>query len=194
MSIFETANMVREMVFRVEGACRGNGRPDAIGAAACCLYTNSSGTGEYRKRTAKLPPWPTPTNQRAELIAIILALEWARERNENRRRSAMMNVTIHSDSEYAVKCITQWIYRWQANGWRNANGVPVKNQDLIERVSGLSDNLRNHGVIHYIWVPRDENHDADRCCNRALNEQDTSSSDSSDCSDSSIESLDRDWE
>lgn len=186
--------MVREMVFRVDGACRGNGRPDAIGAAACCLYKNSSGTGEFRVRTGGLPPQPTPTNQRAELIAIILALKWAQERHKKRRRNATRNVTIHSDSDYAVKCMTQWIHRWQANGWKNANGLPVKNRDLIERASGLSDKLRNHGVVHFIWVPRDENHDADTCCNRALDEQDTSSSDSSDSSDSSIESLYSDWE
>lgn len=174
MSLFETAGMVRELVFRVDGGCRSNGRPDAIGAAACCLYKNSSGTGEYWDRIVDLPPWPTPTNQRAELIAIILALKWALEINEDRSFTTVTNVTIYSDSQYAVRCMTQWIHRWRANDWTDVNGLPVKNQDLIKMASRRYKDLRDYGAVNYIWVPRDENHDADRCCNRALDDQEAS--------------------
>lgn len=155
--------MVYNMVFRVDGGCRGNGRSDAIGAAACCLYRKSRGTGRYRYRTADLPRSPTPTNQRAELTAIILALEWA-------VKSEVPNTlcTIYSDSQYAVKCMTQWIYRWIDNDWKDANGHPVKNQDLIKIASELAEGLCG---VTYIWVPRDQNHDTDRWCNVALDAQ-----------------------
>ncbi|KAI3328833.1 hypothetical protein F4824DRAFT_506163 [Ustulina deusta] len=56
------------MEFYVDGGCRGNGQPGVIGAAA-----NSKWKSQH------LPRYPTPTNQRAEITAIIIALEWTLE-------------------------------------------------------------------------------------------------------------------
>jgi ribonuclease HI len=62
------------------------------------------------------------TNQRAELVALKVAIEKANENGD----------TIYSDSLYSIKCITEWANNWFQNGWQTANKKDVKHRDLIE--------------------------------------------------------------
>jgi ribonuclease HI len=68
--------MVYKMEIKVDGGCRGNGQEGSIGAAAAVFEYRYS----TRTHTRALPRYPPPTNQRAEITAIILALEKALER------------------------------------------------------------------------------------------------------------------
>ncbi|RYP47536.1 hypothetical protein DL768_006413 [Monosporascus sp. mg162] len=113
----------------------------------------------------------TPTNQRAEITAIILALEWALEKYQELDSDPYLVVKIHSDSRYAIGCMTQWIYKWANNGWVNSSGYDVANRDLIQRASELDDEVKELGEVEYIWIPREENTTADELCNEALDEQ-----------------------
>ena len=62
------------MEFYVDGGCRGNGHPGAIGAAAAVRRFRN---GAEHVRTRQLETYCyNATNQRAEILAIILALEW----------------------------------------------------------------------------------------------------------------------
>ncbi|AOW07745.1 YALI0F26543p [Yarrowia lipolytica CLIB122] len=65
------------------------------------------------------------TNQRAELSAILKALEIIDNRGEN------LNWQIRSDSQYAVNCCSQWLEGWKKNGFKTGKGKEVENQDLI---------------------------------------------------------------
>lgn len=65
------------------------------------------------------------TNQRAELTAIIRALEIA-----PRHRP----VTIVTDSRYSIDCVTNWFRKWIRNNWQTADGKPVENKDLIQSI------------------------------------------------------------
>ena len=66
------------------------------------------------------------TNQRMELTGIRNALEFARA-----NRQLNENVTIYSDSAYAINCYLQeWYVTWQRNGWVNSKHEDVANQDL----------------------------------------------------------------
>lgn len=68
---------------------------------------------------------PRQTNQRAELTAVLRALDII-PRNRD--------VIIKSDSKYAIDCVTTWFVNWRRNNWRNAAGKAVENKDLIENV------------------------------------------------------------
>lgn len=107
---------------------------------------------------------------------MIVALEWALEKYDDLNGYPTLNVTIHSDSAYAVGCMSDWIDNWSRNGWRNARGQPVGNRDLIVEASALDDRLQMLGNVNYVHVPRADNVDADRECNRALDEQENSDS------------------
>ncbi len=79
------------------------------------------------------------TNNRMELQATISALSALTEPCE---------VTLHTDSEYLQKGITQWIAGWKRNGWRTATKQPVKNKDLWVRL----DELAATHKISWAWV------------------------------------------
>ena len=77
------------------------------------------------------------TNQRMELMAVAEALKYI---YMNRRKSE--KVIVYSDSAYFVNCYLQeWYLKWQANGWTNANGKEVANQDLWREIIPFFDNF-----------------------------------------------------
>jgi len=123
-----------------DGACSGN--PGPGGWAAVILHGDRemeiSGGAAHT------------TNQRMELQAAVAALEALAE---------PFRIRLYSDSAYLVNCFHQgWISRWRLNGWINAGGKPVKNQELWKalelltnrhqvewiKVKGHSDNLYNN--------------------------------------------------
>ena len=70
------------------------------------------------------------TNQRAELTAILRALEVApRDRK----------IEIFTDSKYSISCITEWSIKWRLNNWINSSNKPVENKDLITKILDVLD-------------------------------------------------------
>ena len=158
--------MVLIMEFYVDGGCRGNGQPDAIGAAAAVRQYRDGGE---LHRTCQLESYyHKATNQRAEILAIILALEWAMEFYENSNTSPRIDVTIHSDSKYAVNCMNQWIAKWSRNRWTTSVGGSVANQDLLQEAIEAEDRVLDVGNVVYKWVPRHKVNGADKKCNAEL--------------------------
>ncbi|KAJ5221097.1 Ribosomal protein L9/RNase H1 N-terminal [Penicillium citrinum] len=65
------------------------------------------------------------TNQRAELTAIFRAIDIAPRHRD---------VTVVTDSRYAIDCVTVWYKNWQRNNWLTKDGKPVENKDLVESI------------------------------------------------------------
>lgn len=161
--------MVYTMNMKVDGGCRRNGYSDAIGAAAIVVFQK---WGRWRSWTRDLPSYPTPTSQRAELTAIIVALEKALEKSEELDNGPFMRVNIDTDSKYAYGCMTDWSFKWRNNGWINSAGNEVANRDLIEEAVDLDNQIESHGKVTYGWIPRDENSIADQAVKDRLDEID----------------------
>lgn len=161
--------MVYFMEYYVDGGCRRNGCSNAIGAAAA-VRKNKWGKKKGWTRPLYSNSYDPPTNQKAEITAVALALELALERFKELSGYPEIDVEIFSDSKYAIGCMTEWVYKWRRNGWKNAAGNPVANQDLIKEALKLEEVLRRLGTIKYTWVARSENEDADGCCNRVMDE------------------------
>ena len=160
--------MVLVMEFFVDGACRGNGQPGAIGAAAAVRRYRD---GSVANRTRRLTTYNyNATNQRAEILAIILALEWAMDIYEDLDNSPSIDVTIHSDSKYAVNCMNQWLTKWSNNGWTTSAGGSVANRDILQDAIDAENRVLDVGNVVYKWVPRDEVYEADERCNEVLND------------------------
>lgn len=132
---------------------------------------SSEDGGKTKAWTITLPLIPRSTNQRAEITAIILALQQALERVGALNDNPRLDVKIYSDSKYVINCMTDWIYKWVDNGWINTKGNEVVNQDLLEEASDLDDRLKEEGKVKYIWIPREENVLADRLCNVNMDDQ-----------------------
>jgi ribonuclease HI len=100
-----------------------------------------------------------------------MALDHALQRYDDLDGDPWLDVTIHSDSRYAVNCMNEWIDKWANNDWINSAGREVANRDLIEKASILDEQLKEEGEVKYVWIPRSRNELADQYCNDALDEQ-----------------------
>lgn len=83
-------------------------------------------------RNANGPVFGPATNIRGEILAIIKAIEIAED-------ARIRRLEINTDSEFVIKSIEEWLPNWIENGWRLANGNPVKNQDLFRQLDDALD-------------------------------------------------------
>ena len=118
-----------EVIVYTDGACDPN--PGPGGWAAWLMF------GTHRKTLSGSEP--ETTNNRMELQAIIAALGALKK---------PCRVTLHTDSEYVHKGITEYIARWKAKGWRTSDKKSVANRDLWE---ALDEALQRHQV-EWVWV------------------------------------------
>lgn len=84
------------------------------------------------------------TNQRAELTAIQRALDIAPSHRD---------VTIFTDSRYAIDCVTNWFKNWMKNGWTNSRGKPVENKDIVQDIrEKINERDRFGKQTLFVWV------------------------------------------
>lgn len=112
-----------------DGACKGNPGPGGWGAL---LVADG-------KQKELFGGEPNTTNNRMEMTAIIEALS---------ALNRPCNVVLHTDSQYVLKGITEWIEGWKARGWKTAAKAPVKNVDLWLALD--AEQARHH--IEWHWV------------------------------------------
>jgi ribonuclease HI len=99
-----------------DGACSNNqNRNLAVGGIGVFF-----GRNDPRNTSVRLPG-AEQTNNRAEMMAAIMALEKS-------DKSKVLH--LYTDSVIVYSGITLWINNWRSNGWKNAAGQPVKNKDL----------------------------------------------------------------
>ncbi len=125
------------IVIYTDGACSGNPGPGGWGAIL--MY------GKHRRELSGGEP--DTTNNRMELLAVIMALEALKGEGQA--------VDLHSDSNYMRDGITKWIHGWKRNGWRTADKKPVKNVELWQRLDSAQ---RRHAVTWH-WVKGHAGHD-----------------------------------
>ncbi|MFS0704837.1 ribonuclease H [Cellulomonas sp. 179-A 9B4 NHS] len=93
------------------------------------------------------------TNQVAELTAVLEAV-LAHPGEEPLR--------VVADSQYAIKCASEWLPGWRRKGWRTASGGPVQNLGLVQAIDrAIADRT---GPVTFGWV---RGHTGDRFNERA---------------------------
>ena len=95
-------------------------------AYAVAKAINSTIVSQWSARIDTSEP---QTNQYAELVAIREACADIRAHHPSET-----NITIYSDSDYAIKCITVWGPTWKAQGWRRkagGGGKPLEHLGVI---------------------------------------------------------------
>ncbi|MCX6752674.1 MAG: ribonuclease HI [Candidatus Nomurabacteria bacterium] len=113
-----------------DGAAKGN--PGKAGWGAVFLFGKEifeiGGRAEHA------------TNNQMELTAPIEALKYIKELSA--RVVLAGDIEIVSDSKYVILGITEWIFNWQKNNWRNAAKKPVLNRELWEELYKLTEELK----------------------------------------------------
>lgn len=110
-----------------DGSCIGNGKTGATSGIGVHYRDNPS-----RDVSTKLPIQRN-TNNRAELCAIV----WVLCTNPG-----TTNLNIHTDSRYAIDCITKYSDNWKRHGWRKSSGEAVEWVEIIQYIL-LVIKLRN---------------------------------------------------
>lgn len=152
------------IVIAVDGACWNNGTEEARAAAGVFIGEESEYNDSFVLKVSK------PTNQVAELSAGIRGLEKALVIQSNGISDGdLQQVVIKADSEYLVKGMTEWIFKWKKNGYRTSRGTLVTNAPLFKRLEELVVKLNELNVEVLFWhVSRDRNKQADMWASMAL--------------------------
>ena len=123
--------------FYTDGACPGNGKSPSGGPMGAGIVGRA---GKVEREWAI--PLGLGTNQKAELLAIREALLKVKDRRET-------DVRIHTDSAYAIGCLTQ---NWKVKA----------NKDLVDEVRRLAAECRTFRmtkVAGHAGVPANERAD-----------------------------------
>lgn len=131
--------MSQPLIARIytDGACSGNPGPGGWGTV---IYFENGGIQELGGDE------PQTTNNRMEMQAAIAGLKYLLE-------SAQSDpVSLHTDSEYVLKGMTQWIQGWKRRGWKNAAKKPVLNRDLWEILDDLHQRANQQLDKPLTWI------------------------------------------
>ncbi len=55
---------------------------------------------------------------------------------------------INTDSQFMIKCVTEWMPKWQKNGWKLSTGGDVKNRVQLVDLHNAMDKLN----VQVRWV------------------------------------------
>lgn len=131
---------IQEVHIFTDGACSGNPGPGGYGIVMEWVGK------PYKKEFSE--GFKKTTNNRMELLAVIIALEKIKIDN--------VEITVFSDSKYVVDAVLQkWIYNWQRKHFKN-----VKNPDLWKRFL----NIYNANTTNFVWVKGHSNHKQNERC------------------------------
>ena len=122
-----------------DGTCSGNPGPGGYGIVIFNRYKiRKELSGGFRKTT----------NNRMELLASIIALEFLSEESKK--------ILFYSDSKYVVDAVEKkWCFKWQEEGFKNK-----KNEDLWNRF--LKIYMKYH--IQFEWIKgHNGNFENERC-------------------------------
>lgn len=120
-----------DIVF-TDGSCKNNGGKHVLGGVGVYFQKHDICISKQIRDA---------TNNIAEFKAFIVAMKKCIE-------LGLKSVTIVTDSEYCMKCVTQWHKNWCKNGWKTAKGEKVKNKDLIVKAVKLQEEFSNIRFRH----------------------------------------------
>jgi ribonuclease HI len=112
-----------------DGACSGNPGPGGWGAVLVWGDSQRELSGGEADTT----------NNRMEMMAAIAGLEALKR---------ACTVELVTDSVYLKDGFTKWLRGWKSRGWKTADGKPVKNVDLWQRLEAA---MGDH-TVSWRWV------------------------------------------
>ena len=84
--------------------------------------------------------WPSSSNNRGELTALLELLKATASTNEE--------LHVLADSQYVINSVTKWMSGWKKRGWRKSDKSPVLNADLMQAI----DKAITGRKVSFEWV------------------------------------------
>jgi ribonuclease HI len=132
--------MSNEITIYTDGASRGNPGPGGYGVVL-----------KYgRHRLEKSQGFRLTTNNRMELLAVIIGLEALKKKGSN--------VAIYTDSKYVADSVEKgWVFQWESKAFKKK-----KNADLWTRFLKI---YRIHNV-RFVWIKGHNNNVENEICDQ----------------------------
>ena len=130
----------KELIVFTDGACSNNGKASSAAAWAMIWPYHP----EF-DASGLVPHPPAPTNNRAELLAIVKAMQCARDMIDPTGEKPL---DIFSDSLLAVNTMMSWMPTWKKRGWRKSDNQPVANLDLLQQLDILMQHRPFTRITH----------------------------------------------
>lgn len=106
--------------------------------------------------------WPHGTNNMGELMSLLDLLQQTAHVDED--------LTVHCDSTYVIKAVTEWMPGWKRRGWRKRDGKPVMNVELVKALDEQMAARRERGVqVRLEWVKGHSGHELNEAADRRAN-------------------------
>ena len=135
-------NITPDVLVFTDGAAKGNPGPGGYGIIMQKYNTN------YIKEFSK--GYRRTTNNRMELLAVIVALEQLKHPN--------LKILVFSDSKYVVDAVEKgWVFNWFKKGFKGK-----KNPDLWKRYLKAS---KQH-TVKFQWIKGHNNHPQNERCDQ----------------------------
>ena len=147
---------IDELIIYTDGCCLSNGQSEQNPARAGygIHFPQLSRDWDFANPVSKTEKH---TNQRAELLAVIRAMQLVQARSIRCKR-----ISIFTDSMYAVQGLNEWIPKWRTNKYRTAQKKPVSNADLFKLLDQEVNKSKDQGIpVELSHVPREGNTAAD---------------------------------
>ena len=126
------------IIIYTDGAAKGNPGPGGYGVVMI--------SGDYRKELCQ--GFNLTTNNRMELLAVIVALE--KVKNEQSK------ITVYSDSKYVIDAVEKkWVFGWEKTNFKNK-----KNPDLWIRFLRVYKKQN----VSFFWVKGHANNKENERC------------------------------
>lgn len=135
---------MKPVIVYTDGACSGN--PGPGGWAAVVLtpkddsyFVQELGGGDR-----------STTNNRMEMTGVLEALKFLLEQGADESQDG---IVVYTDSTYVIRGITQWIWGWMRNNFKNSEGQDVANQDIWRELSQIVSQAKKlFGKIDFKYV------------------------------------------
>jgi len=126
------------IIVYTDGAAKGNPGPGGYGIVLI--------SGQHRKELSE--GFEFTTNNRMELLAVIVALETLKYKPSS--------VKVYTDSKYVSEAVEKgWVF-----GWEKVNFKKKKNPDLWIRFLKV---YREH-IVKFVWIKGHANHEENERC------------------------------
>lgn len=133
------------VVVYTDGSCVGNGKKNSKGGVG--VYFEDSGLCisqniyECAKELIPNIEIKNPTNNKAELLAILKALVVHNDAGD---------LIVKSDSMYCINSLTKWYKNWVKSDWKTSAGKPVLNKEIIEVILSVIKKYKSD--VKFVYV------------------------------------------
>jgi ribonuclease HI len=155
-------NKTNDILVYTDGACSNNGYINAISGIG--VYFSERNNNKY-ENISKILDVPKPTNNIAELVAILEALKIIQYNDYNNEK-----IKLYTDSDYCLKTLQTWYKKWIEDG-------TIDKKQNIDIIKNIYDNYYTKMNIELIYIKahtknKDEhsigNYEADKLATQSI--------------------------